>query len=47
MAGRLAFNFYPAISSETMYATNVAIVPGTYVMGAGITTPVLVKAMGR
>ena len=29
-----------------MYATNVAIVPGTYVMGAGITTPVLVKGYG-
>ncbi len=44
--GTSAFNFYPAIASETMYATNVAIVPGTYVMGAGITTPVLVKGYG-
>ena len=44
--GTALFNFYPAIASETMYATNVAIVPGTYVMGAGITTPVLVKGYG-
>ncbi|HEY1780305.1 MAG TPA: hypothetical protein VGG79_07720 [Roseiarcus sp.] len=44
--GTASFNYYPAISSETMYATNVAIVPGTYVMGAGITTPVLVKSYG-
>ena len=29
-----------------MYATNVAIVPGTYIMGAGITTPVLVTGYG-
>ncbi len=44
--GTASFNFYRAIASETMYATNVAIVPGTYVMGAGITTPVLVKGYG-
>ena len=44
--GATGFNFYPAISSETMYATNVAIVPGTYIMGAGITTPVLVTGYG-
>ena len=44
--GASGFNFYPAISSETMYATSVAIVPGTYIMGAGITTPIQVLGYG-
>ena len=44
--GTSSFNFYPSITSETMYATNVAIVPGTYVLGAGITTPVQVLSYG-
>ena len=40
------FQFLSAISSETMYATNVALVPGQYVMGAGITTPIQVLGYG-
>ena len=46
-SGSLGFNYYhTAFGPETMYATSAAIVPGAYIVGAGITTPVQVTALG-
>ena len=47
--GTAAFNFsgpIPPTGTETMYATAVSVVPGQYVLGAGITTPVQVTGYG-
>ena len=47
--GTSAFNYsgpIPPTGTETMYATAVSVVPGQYVLGAGITTPVQVTGYG-
>ena len=45
--GTAGFNYYHStIGPETMYATSAALVPGQYLLGAGITTPVQITALG-
>lgn len=46
-SGTAAFNYYhTAFGPETMYSTSAALTPGQYIMGAGITTPIQITAIG-
>ncbi len=38
-------NYYPTIAPETMYGTLTSVVPGQYVVGPGITTPVSITGI--
>jgi hypothetical protein len=44
--GATAFNYLPAIASETMYSTFTTPRVGDFLMGAGITTPVQITGIG-
>ena len=45
--GTGGFNYYhTAFGPETMYSTSAALVSGQYLVGAGITTPVQITALG-
>jgi len=45
--GTAGFNYYhTAFGPETMYSTSAALIPGQYLLGAGITTPVQIMAAG-